>query len=72
MTALNRVDPRQFRLVVLVLTTALVVAAALAVYFATTRTSTVTSDSPGAFSPSIGQQDAACLRPNGMRPNIPC
>jgi len=66
MTVLNRVDPRQFRLVLLVLTTALVVATALAVYFATTRTSTVTSDSPGA-PPSVGQQDAPC-----SRPNVPC
>jgi len=69
MTTIQRGDVRQYRLVLIVLTTALAIATALAVYFAATRTSATAgdSDSGPVSPPSVGQQDEPC-----WRPNVPC
>ncbi len=69
MTTIQRGDVRQNRLVLIVLTTALAIATALAVYFAATRISVTAgdSDSGPVSPPSVGQQDEPC-----WRPNVPC
>ncbi len=69
MTTIQRGDVRQYGVVLIVLTAALAIATALAVYFAATRTSAPAGDfdSGPASPPSVGQQDEPC-----WRPNVPC
>ncbi len=66
MAVIHRPDPQFFRSVVILLTVALMIATALAVYFAATRTS-IAIDSGTTPPPSVGQQDPPC-----WAQNVPC
>lgn len=69
----TRTDPQHLRSLLILLTVALAIATALAVYFAATRTSAVTGDTDRVSSETNVEQDsgqpvdAPC-----WRPNVPC
>ncbi len=67
MAVIHRADPQFFRLALIMLTVALAIATALAIYFAATRTSTVSDDSGSPAPPSVGQQGEPC-----WATNVPC
>jgi len=70
---IHRTDPQHLRSLLILLTVALAIATALAVYFAATRTSAVTGDTDRVSSETNVEQDSGQLVDAPCwRPNLPC